>query len=140
MRRRNNNSMSKIVFIVIGVIVLFIIAAKIFMGGSSNNEYTKYVVKFASALEEYADKELPANYSPVIYEYDEIKEKLISAGYLQEFGNTEVTVTSNPITISKENYDVVFYNYNNPTTLENRFELKFRRGNIEQTCTKVECK
>ena len=138
--RRQNGNFGKVVIAVIVVIVLGIIA---FNTASKNNlteDYRKYVNDFEEALMEYSEKELGQDYATVIYEYEELEKLLIDKEYLKELEDQNVKVSALPITLSKTNWNITFYNYNNTTTFENRFEIKFQKGSKEYTCTKNMCK
>ena len=80
------------------------------------------------------------DYATVIYEYEELEKLLIDKKYLKELEDQNVKVSALPITLSKTNWNTTFYNYNNTTTFENRFEIKFQKGSKEYTCTKNMCK
>lgn len=137
--RRQNSYFGGVLFAVIAVIVLTVL---IVIYASKNNftkEYANYVKTYEDAFLEYANKDLPSDYS-IVYDYDELTDVLISNGYLTKFSDNSVEISSNPITFEKINNKVSFYNYNNSTTLENRFELLFKKGNKEYTCTKIECR
>ena len=41
-------------------------------------------------------------------------------------------ISAYPITLSKSDYKITFYNYNDTTTFENRFELQFKKNNKPQ--------
>lgn len=137
--RRQNSYFGGVLFAVIAVIVLTVL---IVIYASKNNftkEYANYVKTYEDAFLEYANKDLPSDYS-IVYDYDELTDVLISNGYLTKFSDNSVEISSNPITFEKVNNKVSFYNYNNTTTLENRFELLFKKGSKEYTCTKIECR
>lgn len=137
--RRQNSHFGGVLFAVIAVIVLTVL---IVIYASKNNftkEYANYVKTYEDAFLEYANKDLPSDYS-IVYDYDELTDVLISKGYLTKFSDSSVEISSNPITFEKTNNKVSFYNYNNSTTLENRFELLFKKGSKEYTCTKIECR
>lgn len=137
--RRQNSHFGGVLFAVIAVVVLTIL---IVIYASKNNftkEYANYVKTYEDAFLEYANKDLPSDYS-IVYDYDELTDVLISKGYLTKFSDNSVEISSNPITFEKTNNKVSFYNYNNSTTLENRFELLFKKGSKEYTCTKIECR
>lgn len=137
--RRQNSYFGGVLFAVIAVIVLTVL---IVIYASKNNftkEYANYVKTYEDAFLEYANKDLPSDYS-IVYDYDELTDVLISNGYLTKFSDNSVEISSNPITFEKTNNKVSFYNYNNTTTLENRFELLFKKGSKEYTCTKIECR
>ena len=138
--RRKGLQIEKTFLVVIVLVAVFLIAFKVFSGGSDEKEYIKYVNGFEEAINNYADKDLAANTDAVSYEYKELKKILIDKGYLKEFKNTKVEVSGEPIVLSKKDYKITFYNYNNTTTMENRFELQFKRDNRTYTCTKKECK
>lgn len=137
--RRQNGNYGKVVF---GIIVVVVLGISIFYLTNKNNlteVYREYVVDFEEALIEYSEKELGQEYAPVLYDYDELEKLLIEKGYLEELEDTNVKVSALPVTLSKTNWATTFYNYNNTTTFENRFEITFQKGNKEYTCTKNAC-
>lgn len=137
--RRQNSHFGGILFAVIIVVVLTVV---IVIYASKNNftkEYADYVKTYENAFLEYANKDLPSDYS-IIFDYNDLTDELINKGYLTKFDDNSVEISSNPITFEKVNNKVSFYNYNNTTTLENRFELLFKKGSKEYTCTKIECR
>ena len=137
--RRQNGNYGKVVF---GIIVVVVLGISIFYLTNKNNlteVYREYVVDFEEALIEYSEKELGQEYAPVLYDYDELEKLLIEKGYLEELEDTNVKVSALPVTLSKTNWATTFYNYNNTTTFENRFEITFQKGNKEYICTKNSC-
>lgn len=123
---------------VVVVIAIGFIFMKV-LNSDSTKDFKNYVLKYQEALDNYSAKNLPASYNK-IYTYDELTNILKSNGYLDEFGDPSVIVSSDNITLSKENNKVSYYNYNNMQTFENRFELKFSKDGGNYTCTKSECK
>lgn len=123
---------------VVVVIAIGFIFMKV-LNSDSTKDFKNYVLKYQEALDNYSAKNLPASYNK-IYTYDELTNILKSNGYLDEFGDPSVIVSSDNITLSKENNKVSYYNYNNIQTFENRFELKFSKDGGNYTCTKSECK
>ena len=137
--RRQNGIYGKVV---VGIIVVVILGISVFYLANKNNlteAYREYVSSFEQALLEYSDKELGQEYSTVVYEYDVLENLLIEKGYLEKLEDENVKVSALPITLSKTNWNTTFYNYNNTTTFENRFEVIFQKGNKEYTCTKNSC-
>lgn len=136
---RKSTDYTKIVMItVVVVIAIGFIFMKV-LNSDSTKDFKNYVLKYQEALDNYSAKNLPASYNK-IYTYDELTNILKSNGYLDEFGDPSVIVSSDNITLSKENNKVSYYNYNNMQTFENRFELKFSKDGGNYTCTKSECK
>lgn len=138
--RRQNSSFGKVVFAIIVVVVLAVLVFKLAGKNSMTESYRQYVNDFEEALTEYSDKELGSELSQVLYEYDELESLLINKGYLEAFEDSNIVISADPVTISKTNFITTYYNYNNTTTLENRFEIKFKKSNKEYICTKNECK
>lgn len=138
--RRQNSSFGKVVFGIIVVVVLAVLVFKLAGKNSMTESYRQYVSDFEEALTEYSDKELGSELSQILYEYDELESLLINKGYLEEFEDSNIVISADPVTISKTNFVTTYYNYNNTTTLENRFEIKFKKSNKEYICTKNECK
>ena len=128
--RRQNSSFGKVVFAIIVVVVLAVVVFKLAGKNSMTESYRQYVNDFEEALIEYSEKELGQELSQILYEYDELESLLINKGYLEEFEDSNIVISADPVTISKTNFVTTYYNYNNTTTLENRFEIKFKIAEI----------
>ncbi len=137
--RRNNISISKIALIIFIIIVLLVICVKLLFK-NANSEYTDYVNKYIDAVEKYIDNDLSKDFIEKSYTFDELNSVLLSNGYLQDFSDKNVKISSENIVFVNNNNEVSFYNYINETTLENRFELNFTKDGKTYTCTKTECK
>lgn len=134
---------SKAVYYIVFGIIAIILVGYIFINYISKNKYkmyTDYVLEYSKAIEEYSDKELGQNLSVTNYAYSDMTNILKNSGYLNDFKDSSVMITSEPIVLSKQDWKTSYYNYYNTTTLENRFEIKFTKNGKVYTCTKVECR
>ena len=138
--RRQNSKFGKVVLAVIVVVILCIAVFKIASKNEFTKEYVEYVKLYEEAVYSYADRDLPKDYPAIIIDYDELTNELVKRGYIDEFDDKSVEISAYPITLSKSDYKITFYNYNDTTTFENRFELQFKKNNKQYTCTKIDCK
>lgn len=136
MRKKDNGFL-----ILVGIVLLVICGIFVykFLTNNETKAYQNYVKEMEDAILEYCDNEMAADFDSVVYSYDELKNILISKGHIKEFSDSSVIVTAEPITFSKSNGQISLYNYNNLTTFENRFELKFQKDGKTYTCTKNGC-
>lgn len=141
MSRRNDSAkvVYLIVFGIIGVIIIGYIYIN-YISASKYKIYTNYVLEYSKAIETYSDKELGQNVPVTNYSYEELTNILKASGYLSDFKDSSVSISAEPIVLSKQDWKISYYNYYNTVTLENRFEIKFIKNGKEYTCTKNECK
>lgn len=137
MRKKKDPMAKAVTFIIISIVVVLVVL-KMFVGKGGTDEYKKYVKDFGDAVNKYAEQDILEGES-FIYTYDELKEILVSKGLLKELKDSGLKITSDSITVFKDNNIVSFYNYKNEKTFENRFELKFEKDNKKFSCTKDDC-
>lgn len=112
------------VLAIIGVILTIAIpASSNLMANNKEKEYTLYVETVEKAVLAYADMECGVGDNTVLIQ------SLIDKRYLD---SKPSDLTTTEITFNKEASGKVTFS-------EDDLELKFKRGNIEQTCTKDGC-
>ena len=107
MRRSRKNS-NWVIYLIIIVIVVGIVVSRIVMNGGSTNKYKKYVSSFEKAINEYCENDLYED--SVKISFEDLKNLLISKGYLDEYENSSVLLSADDINIEKNGNDVSFYN------------------------------
>ena len=138
MKRRNNNK--KFVYISVIIIVVLLIVIKNIFVGKPQKIYKEYVKKYEAAVEKYLNENSSLIGESTTYTYDDMTKILVDNGYIEEFSDQSVEVGSEPILVSKNSGNISFHNYYNEQTLENGFEMTFKKGDKTYTCTKNNCK
>lgn len=136
---RKNTNYGKIVVIAVVIVIAVCFLFMKIINKDSTKDFLKYVESYQNAIEDYAHNDLPTTYS-IVYSYDELTSILKSLNYLEDYSDSDVIVSGNRITLSKNNNEISYYNYNNTQTFENRFELEFTKDGKGYICTKSECK
>ncbi len=136
--RRNSISFSTITIIIIVVCVLFFLGVKVFRIEGDEQKYMKYVSDFSLAIEKFAAKNYDNGEHTITFDY--LKSELISNKYIEEFSDPGVLLSGEDIILTKTTKQIAYYNYQNTTTFENRFEISFIKDGKTFVCTRTECR